>query len=259
MVQTRKQPGSPLRSGFRPVSQVLSQRSFCADSTYNKDAERPQPNPTTLPPSNVEGGYTISMIMNKDGPPTVIRNGEEPAYFKDFERSMSKDEIIVADLLRARSAGNMTTAQFQESDFKTPQPRATPQADATPITDETEKAWLSSKVQKLQSDIEALKREDEARIANIRSIDQQLNNLAKDSGGLQRMKEEEIARVLGEIEDRYRREYESLNQKQFELDGAKESEVAALNRNLRQIMKNEKKMRSYQTLVDLDGDSDDGR
>lgn len=259
MVQTGKQPGSPLRSGFRPVSQPLHQRSFGADSTYSKDAESPQPNPAPLPPSNVEGGYTISMIMNKDGPPTVIRNGEEPTHFKDFERGMSKDEIIAADLLRARSTSNMTTTQSQELDFKTPQPRTTPQTDATPITDETEKAWLSSKVQKLQSDIEALKREDEARLANIRSIDQQLDNLAKDSGGLQRMKEEEIARVLREIEDRYRREYEGLNQKQYELGGAKESEVAALNRNLRQITKNEKKMRSYQTLVDLDGDSDDGR
>jgi len=156
-----------------------------------------------------------------------------------LDNGMRKDEVIV------------------EPDFKTSQPSiASPPIDAT--ADKTEKAWLSSKVQKLQFDIETLKYEDEVRLARTRSIHQQVNTLAKDSGALQRLKDEEIARVTREIEDKYGREYESLNQKQYELRNEKESEVAALNRNVRQITKNQKKMMSYQTLLDLDGDSDTG-
>jgi hypothetical protein len=199
----------------------------------------------------------LDSIVQTGKSTTVFQAGDGPAYFGDVRRGMSKDEIIAADLLRARRAGQMITTQSQEPDFKIPQPRTTPQADVTPITDETEKAWLSSKVQKLQSDIESLKREDEARLANIRSTDQQIDNLGKDSGALQLLKEEELGRVIREVEDKYWREYERLNQKQYELGHSKEMEMAALNRNLRQIMKNEKMMRSYQTLVDLDGESDD--
>jgi hypothetical protein len=42
------------------------------------------------------------------------------------------------------------------------------------------------------------------------------------------------------------------------LNGEKEGEVAGLNRNAKVIERCEKKMRTYQTLVDLDGDEEDG-
>jgi hypothetical protein len=139
-----------------------------------------------------------------------------------------------------------------------PEAGSTPQPGAGGQTNENDKAWASRRVPEIQAQIQALKRDSDTRIIMITRIEQEVQDVKKQDGTLYQAKQEEIAHVLREIEKRYEREHELLRKKEETLNESKESELEGLRRNARQVERNEKKMKTYQTLVDLDGDSEDG-
>ena len=76
------------------------------------------------------------------------------------------------------------------------------------------------------------------------------------ANALELAKQSEIARVVAEMERNYERDREVLREKERRLAMSREEEMELLRRNAKQLAKCEKKMTSYQALVDLDNDSE---
>lgn len=90
----------------------------------------------------------------------------------------------------------------------------------------------------------------------VSKLEQEIEVVKNEANAMQLRKDQEIAQALREIERRYEREYEMLRGRQSELGGKREEETELLRRNTRQVAKCERKMISYQALVDLDNDSE---
>ena len=101
-----------------------------------------------------------------------------------------------------------------------------------------------------------LNRDSEVRVGIISKLEQEIEEVKGQAAAVQLHKDHEIAQALREIERRYEREHDMLRGRQNELGQRKEEELELLRRNSRQVAKCEKKMMSYQALVDLDNDSE---
>jgi hypothetical protein len=90
----------------------------------------------------------------------------------------------------------------------------------------------------------------------VSKLEQEIEAVKNEANAMQLRKDQEIAQTLREIERRYERDHEMLRGRQNELGGKREEEMELLRRNARQVAKCERKMISYQALVDLDNDSE---
>jgi hypothetical protein len=126
----------------------------------------------------------------------------------------------------------------------------------TPQPAENDKDWAARRVPEIQAQISVINRDSEARMVLVSKLEQEIEVVKNEANAMQLRKDQEIAQALREIERRYEREYEMLRGRQSELGGKREEETELLRRNTRQVAKCERKMISYQALVDLDNDSE---
>jgi hypothetical protein len=202
------------------------------DARYSMEMECPQPNSAPQHPANMESHQFINKTSSEYEPATLVSWNMKPSEAHRGSQYSNKMEV-------------------PEPSSATPQPATMAQVS------KNDKEWASRRVEEIQSQIQGLQGERQLRIMEITRIDQQLEDVRKQDSELHRQKAEEISRVLREIETRYEREHELLKEKQNTLNASKEIELDGLRKNERQVERNEKKMKSYQTLVDLDDDSED--
>lgn len=130
-------------------------------------------------------------------------------------------------------------------------------SSATPQPIENDKLWASRRVPEIQAQIQTLNRDSDSRITIISKLEQELEDIKHRANALELTKQSEIQRVVAEIERKHERDYEVLRDKERRLVGSREEEMEVVRRNARQVAKCEKKMMSYQALVDLDNDSEE--
>jgi hypothetical protein len=129
-------------------------------------------------------------------------------------------------------------------------------SSTTPQPIENDRIWASRRVPEIQAQISVLNHDSDSRIGIISKLEQELDDVKHRANVLELTKQSEIARVVAEIERKYGRDHEVLREKERRLVGSREEEMELLRRNARQVAKCEKKMMSYQALVDLDNDSE---
>jgi hypothetical protein len=101
-----------------------------------------------------------------------------------------------------------------------------------------------------------LNRDSNSRVGIISKLEQELEDVKHRANALELAKQSEIARVVAEMERNYERDREVLREKERRLAVSREEEMELLRRDAKQLAKCEKKMMSYQALVDLDNDSE---
>jgi hypothetical protein len=154
---------------------------------------------------------------------------------------------------------NRRSSQFQGSIAATPQAATTgPAIYPTPNTDEEQKAWASREAQRFQKGIQNLNNCRTICLNKISSIEGQIEGVSNDENDLRQQKDKEIARVLREIEERYKKECELLQDKQDALNKSKEEELETLKRNTLEITRKETGFKRYQAIVDFYDGAEDG-
>lgn len=126
------------------------------------------------------------------------------------------------------------------------------------MNDKEEQAWAARKIEAFRKEIQFLETENTVRINVVGKIDQELKDVETTDAGLQKRKEEEIARVLKEIEARYLTEHEGLRTKQDKLKKDREKEFGVFEKNLAEIRRKKAGMGGFQAIVDYYTSLDDG-
>ena len=126
------------------------------------------------------------------------------------------------------------------------------------MNDKEEKAWATRKLETFQNEIQLLENENAARINTVGQIDQELRHVEITDANLNKRKEEEIVRVLREIEARYLIEHEGLKNKQDKLKEDREKEFGVFEKNLAEIRRKKSGMGGFQAIVDYYSGLDDG-
>jgi hypothetical protein len=124
-------------------------------------------------------------------------------------------------------------------------------------TEEEQKAWASRQVQNFQSEILKLNCDTITRAARIKSIEKEIEDFKKEHDKNSQDKEEEIARVLTEIEERYNKKRDILNAKLETHSQSKQSEQDGLKRNELEVSRKETGKKRFQAIIDYyetDGD-----
>jgi hypothetical protein len=226
MVQTGKRPSSSSQPSLEGA-----QRTYGIDSKYIRETESPQLNSAPRPRTNIERRRTSSKTPNEYEPATPVSWGA-----KSPEGSRSSQSTNQNELPRGLNGLN------------TPQP-----VTNAPVR-EGDKAYASRRVTEIQAEIQTLKRDSDARLIIFHQIEHEISNVKKEDSELREQKQEEERRVLREIEERYKREHEALEEKRNSLQEAKVGELEGLKNNAEQVVGKEKRMERLQALLDLDDD-----
>lgn len=122
-----------------------------------------------------------------------------------------------------------------------------------PIPDSCDegKAWASKETHKLQTVLQDLRNKKATNLVKITSIEQQIAANRDGKNRLRQKKEEETARLLKEIQERYEKNTELYDEKEVALKKAKEAELEELKSNEFAIEHNETGAKRLQAVVDF--------
>jgi excinuclease UvrABC ATPase subunit len=211
----------------------VGQNMYRVDSKYCREPDSSQLNSAPRPSTNIEGRRTSSKTPHEYEPATPgSSNAKSPE-------------------------GSRSSQSTNRNEFPRLNSLTTPQPATNAPTHDHDKMWASRRITEIQVETQTLKHDNDTRVIIIHQIEKEVSDVKKQNSELQEQKQEEIARVLREIEARYKREQEALVEKRNSLNEAKEREMEGLKENARQVKMNEKKMKRLQALVDLDDDSED--
>lgn len=154
------------------------------------------------------------------------------------------------------ATGTSTRSTFSEPRKESSDPPPPSSASSlTPQPGETDRSYAARRLAECQTQVACLRADADAHVAVLTRLDAEIEDVQRAENALHRRKEEEIAQAVREINARYSREAERLGDRVRHLVAQKEGEVGALRRNARAVEKGEVKMRSLQTLMELDDDS----
>jgi hypothetical protein len=111
-------------------------------------------------------------------------------------------------------------------------------------------AWASRQVENFEAEIQKLKCDAAARTTIVTSIDQEIENSQKDYDKLLRGKEEEIARVLAELEEQHNKKCTMFKSKLENLNKFKQTELGELKRNELEASHKERGLTCFQAIID---------
>jgi hypothetical protein len=111
-------------------------------------------------------------------------------------------------------------------------------------------AWASRQVENFEAEIQKLKCDTAARTTIITSINQEIENSQKDYDKLLRGKEEEIARVLAELEEQHNKKCAGFKSKLENLNMSKETELRELKRKELEASHKETGLTRFQAIID---------
>lgn len=129
-------------------------------------------------------------------------------------------------------------------------PTASAATRTTLTAAEDSKAWASRQVQSFRSEIETLSHNNATRSATIGLIEREIEDIKKEDSRVKQAEEEETARVLKEIQDRYAADRQALSLKLSRLVQSKQLELEGLKRNELQVTRKEKGLLHWQAIVD---------
>jgi hypothetical protein len=126
------------------------------------------------------------------------------------------------------------------------------EAVSIPTTSDKEQqiAWASKQVENFEAEIHKLKNNVTTRSRNITSIEHDIENSQNDYNKHLQDKEEEIARVLRELEEQHSRKCEAFKSKLLYLKESKQSELRTLERYVLEVSRKENGLMHFQAIVD---------
>jgi hypothetical protein len=118
------------------------------------------------------------------------------------------------------------------------------------IEKEQQIAWASRQVENFKAEIQKLKCDAAARTTIVTSIDQEIEHSQKDYDKLLRGKEEEITRVLRELEEQHNKKCEVFKSKLENLNKSKQTELRELKRKELAASHKETGLTCFQAIID---------
>lgn len=115
---------------------------------------------------------------------------------------------------------------------------------------EQQMAWASRQVENFEAEIQKLKNDATTRTRIVTSIDQEIEHSQKDYDRLVQGKQEEISRVLRELEEQYNKKCEALESKLENLNQSKQTELGKLKRNTLEVSHKETGLTRFQAIID---------
>lgn len=184
-----------------------------------------------------------------------------PGAVDSFESITVEVEGCVVDQLDGSSHLSITESLSAEKDSAIPQPVI--QAVETPSIPEASErdkqvGWASRQVESFEADIQKLKCDATARTVIVASIDREIENFQGDYDKLIQGKQEEIARVLRELEERHNKKCEALKSKLENLNESKRTEIGELKRNASEVSRKEIGLVRFQAIIDYYAQEDVG-
>jgi hypothetical protein len=134
-------------------------------------------------------------------------------------------------------------------------------AEAVSVTTSSNKEeqveWASRQVNNLEAEIQKLKSDVTARTLYVTSIEEQIEKSQEIYDKHRHNKQEEIARVLRELEEQHRKESEAFESKLSDLEESKQSELRKLESFTVQVSRKEKGLVHFQGIVDYYNNEED--
>ncbi|KIM99330.1 hypothetical protein OIDMADRAFT_30934 [Oidiodendron maius Zn] len=115
---------------------------------------------------------------------------------------------------------------------------------------EQQMAWASRQVEIFEAKIQKLKDDAAKRAMTVTSLDQEIEQSRKDYDAVLHGKQEEIDRVLRELEERHSKEREALKSKIENSNESKQTEIRELKRNASEVSQKEIGLKLFQDIID---------
>lgn len=181
-----------------------------------------------------------------------VLHPEEPQRSKKAMDSKSTTPESIENKQGSKLTGEYLDVVFMHSSSSSSPEPDTPSlaTHIIPSTESEEKAWASRKLQTFQSEIQSLERENAANTTLLTRIEQELQARNNESMKLEQQKAKETARILEEIEVRYKREDEVLKNKERKLGEEKQSWLERVKKNESEIARKRTGMQGFQTIID---------
>jgi hypothetical protein len=240
--QGQRERGSAIYCTAKEMSRGLHGQTL-EDAGYPLDpmnSDESQPGLTEQPTSDVV--RCTPLETRQTLPPAV--NSSELATIEVRGPSVSQQDSC----LQSRSIDSLP----RDRNPTTLQSVIKPGETASMLTIEREQqiAWASRQVENFEAEIQKLKCDAAARTTIVTSIDQEIENSQKDYDKLLRGKEEEIARVLRELEEQHNKKCAVFESKLENLNKSKQTELSELKRNELEALHKEEGLTRFQAIID---------
>ena len=117
--------------------------------------------------------------------------------------------------------------------------------------------WASRQVKDLQAEIQEIKSDVTTQTRNVTSINQDIEYSQRSYDKHLHNKQEEIARVLRELENQHRKKSEVFETKLINLKESKQSKLQKLKRYILKVSRKEKELVHFQSIVDYYNNKED--